>query len=311
MKILAVKLKNLNSLYGEHHVDFTVPEYSAEGLFAITGATGSGKSTLLDAMTLALYGKTPRFPGKGGQGAVMSRHTREAWAEVLFESGGSAYRSRWAYRLTRNGKPVEPVRELAKYPSGQLLATRVKDHSRLVEDLTGLDFQRFSRTVLLAQGDFAAFLAAGGDERAEILEELTGTGLYSQISVQTHLRTREEAEKLAALKAKLNSVVVMPPEQRYELERTLNEMIQAVAAREEWGFKGVIMSDWNTTVPEDGSIPWKCAAAGNDIIMPGNRRDDADIRRAYERGELSEKQIRECAGRILALVKKLNEETQK
>lgn len=84
-----------------------------------------------------------------------------------------------------------------------------------------------------------------------------------------------------------------------------------VAAREEWGFKGVIMSDWDTTVPEDGSIPWKCAAAGNDIIMPGNRRDDADIRRAYERGELSEKQIRECAGRILALVKKLNEEAQK
>ena len=84
-----------------------------------------------------------------------------------------------------------------------------------------------------------------------------------------------------------------------------------VIAREEWGFKGVIMSDWNTTVPEDGSIPWKCAAAGNDIIMPGNRRDDADIRRAYERGELSEKQIRECAGRILALVEKLNEEAQK
>ena len=55
----------------------------------------------------------------------------------------------------------------------------------------------------------------------------------------------------------------------------------------------------------------KCAAAGNDIIMPGNRRDDADIRRAYERGELSEKQIRECAGRILALVKKMNEEAQK
>lgn len=84
-----------------------------------------------------------------------------------------------------------------------------------------------------------------------------------------------------------------------------------VAAREEWGFQGVIMSDWNTTVPEDGSIPWKCAVAGNDIIMPGNRRDDADIRRAYERGELSEKQIRECAGRILALVKKMNEEAQK
>ena len=84
-----------------------------------------------------------------------------------------------------------------------------------------------------------------------------------------------------------------------------------VVAREEWGFQGVIMSDWNTTVPEDGSIPWKCAAAGNDIIMPGNSDDDENIRQAYAQGELTEKEIRECAGRIIALVKKLSEEAQK
>ena len=84
-----------------------------------------------------------------------------------------------------------------------------------------------------------------------------------------------------------------------------------VVAREEWGFQGVIMSDWNTTVPEDGSIPWKCAAAGNDIIMPGNCDDDENIRQAYAQGELTEKEIRECAGRIIALVKKLSEEAQK
>ena len=73
-------------------------------------------------------------------------------------------------------------------------------------------------------------------------------------------------------------------------------------AREEWGFEGVIMTDWNTTVPENGSISWKCAAAGNDIIMPGNSKDDEDIRRAYREGRLSEKAIRECAGRILQMV---------
>ena len=83
-----------------------------------------------------------------------------------------------------------------------------------------------------------------------------------------------------------------------------------VVAREEWGFEGVIMSDWNTTVPEDGSIPWKCAAAGNDIIMPGNSDDDENIRQAYARGELSEKEIRECAGRIITLVKKLSQEAE-
>lgn len=76
-------------------------------------------------------------------------------------------------------------------------------------------------------------------------------------------------------------------------------------ARGEWGFEGVIMSDWNTTVPEDGSVPWQCAAAGNDIIMPGNPEDDADIRRAYARGDLSEDTIRSCAGRILALIDRL------
>lgn len=79
-----------------------------------------------------------------------------------------------------------------------------------------------------------------------------------------------------------------------------------VLAREEWGFGGVVMSDWNTTVPEDGSIPWKCAAAGNDIIMPGNSEDDRNIREAYERGLLSEDDIRACAERIIALTQKLN-----
>ncbi len=78
-----------------------------------------------------------------------------------------------------------------------------------------------------------------------------------------------------------------------------------VAAREEWGFEGVIMSDWNTTVPEDGSVAWQCIAAGNDIIMPGNKDDDENIRKAYEEGKLSEEMIRQSAGRIFEMIRKL------
>ena len=77
-----------------------------------------------------------------------------------------------------------------------------------------------------------------------------------------------------------------------------------VIARKEWGFGGVIMSDWNTTVPQDASVAWKCAAAGNDIIMPGNEADAQDIRQAYARGVLTEESIRSCAGRVMALVEK-------
>ena len=76
-------------------------------------------------------------------------------------------------------------------------------------------------------------------------------------------------------------------------------------ARKEWGFDGVIMSDWNTTVPEDGSVAWKCAAAGNDIIMPGNAEDAESIRKAYRNGDLTEEEIRSCAGRILKLISQL------
>lgn len=78
-----------------------------------------------------------------------------------------------------------------------------------------------------------------------------------------------------------------------------------VVARGEWGFAGVIMSDWNTTVPADGSVPWKCGAAGNDIIMPGTPDDAENIRKAYAGGQLSEEAVRNCAGRILALIEKL------
>ena len=83
--------------------------------------------------------------------------------------------------------------------------------------------------------------------------------------------------------------------------------ICTTVARKEWGFEGVIMSDWNTTVPEDGSVPWQCIAAGNDIIMPGNPADDEDIRKAYTQGMLSEEAIRSCAARVLALIQKLTD----
>lgn len=81
--------------------------------------------------------------------------------------------------------------------------------------------------------------------------------------------------------------------------------ICTTVVRREWGFEGIIMSDWSTTAGEKGSVPWKCAAAGNDIIMPGCIKDEEDIRMAYAQGKLSEEAIRSCAGRILALIDKL------
>lgn len=78
-----------------------------------------------------------------------------------------------------------------------------------------------------------------------------------------------------------------------------------VVLRQEWGFAGLVMSDWNTTVPQDGSTPWRCAWAGNDVIMPGNPHDDQDIRAALADGRLSETAIRQSAARLIALASAL------
>lgn len=75
--------------------------------------------------------------------------------------------------------------------------------------------------------------------------------------------------------------------------------------REEWGFEGIVMSDWNTTQPADGSIPWECVTAGNDIIMPGNRADEQNIKEAFESGKLTESDVRICAGRVISTIKKM------
>ena len=78
------------------------------------------------------------------------------------------------------------------------------------------------------------------------------------------------------------------------------------AARREWGFQGVIMTDWTTTDPHGGSISWKCIAGGNDLIMPGSLRDKSDIRKAIVMGWLSEREIRESAARIINVVLRTN-----
>ncbi|MCB0848571.1 MAG: AAA family ATPase, partial [Bacteroidetes bacterium] len=77
MKILNLKFRNINSLSGENEIDFTRPDFTNDGLFAITGKTGAGKSSILDAISLAFYGKTPRVDITGSENAVMTRGEKD------------------------------------------------------------------------------------------------------------------------------------------------------------------------------------------------------------------------------------------
>ena len=221
MRILKLRLKNLNSLKGEWNVDFTVAPFADNGLFAITGPTGAGKSTLLDAICLALYHQTPRLDSISGSNDIMTRHTGECEAEVEFEVKGVAYRAFWSQRRAR-GKPdaalQAPRVELALVADGSILTTHIKDKARRIAEITGLDFARFTKSMLLAQGGFAAFLQATANERAELLEELTGTDIYGRISQSVFERSRDARQALEKQQAQAQGMQLLDEATREQLQ---------------------------------------------------------------------------------------------
>jgi exonuclease SbcC len=210
MKILSLHFKNLNSLAGEWDIDFTRPEYTADGIFAITGPTGSGKSTILDAICLALYGQTPRL-GRVTKSVneIMSRQTGECFSEVVFETGAGRFRCHWSQHRARRhagGELQSQKHEISEAESGKILESKLQDTLQAVIERTGMDFDQFTRSMLLAQGGFAVFLQAPPDERAPVLEQITGTAIYSAISMKVHERNREEQLKLEQLRAECSGI---------------------------------------------------------------------------------------------------------
>ena len=203
MRILNVRFANLNSLYGEWMIDFTVGQYIHDGIFAITGPTGAGKSTILDAICLGLYGRTPRLDSIGLQSnEIMSRQRAQCFAEVTFETRSGTFCCHWGQHKARNkidGNLVDSHHEISDALTKEVLFTKKREVAQAVEEYTGMTFDRFTRSMLLAQGQFAAFLNAEADQRSPILEQITGTEIYTRISIQVNRSYAEQKSVLASL----------------------------------------------------------------------------------------------------------------
>jgi len=226
MKILELRFKNLNSLYGEWIIDFTHPEYASNGIFALTGPTGAGKSTILDAICLALYGATPRLgPITATSNDIMSRQTGECYAEVLFESQAGRFRCQWQHHCARNkaGGKLQPQRhEIADANTGLIIENKKSLVVGVIEAKTGMDFDRFTRSMLLAQGGFDTFLKANSEDKSKVLEQITGTGIYSAISQRVHERHTNERDTLKLLQAATDSIVLLDSAQAEAMQQKLS-----------------------------------------------------------------------------------------
>ncbi|MET3129808.1 exonuclease SbcC [Oxalobacteraceae bacterium GrIS 1.11] len=238
MKILKICGKNLASLAGEFCVDFESEPLASSGLFAISGPTGAGKSTLLDALCLALYDATPRLLKVAGRGnalpdvgketvaaqdtrTLLRRGTSDGYAEVDFVGNdGASYRARWSVRRSRTraeGALQPTAMSLQKLPALQPIGATKTEVKLEIEQRVGLSFEQFTRAVLLAQNEFSTFLKTEDNERGELLETLTGSTIYSDISMRAFERAKQEQAALLRLTEKLADQKPLAPEQRAEL----------------------------------------------------------------------------------------------
>ena len=236
MKICRLKLKNLNSFREEIDLDFEKSPLGDASLVAITGPTGAGKTTLLDAICVALYGKTPRLTGQGSQNPnhLISHGEKEGFAEVTFVANGIRYLGTWSAKQKGSPKVALFYADDDKLITdklstrGKSLGSSEKTVSEEVEAILGLDFDAFRRSVMLAQGEFAAFLKASDEERRTILEATAGIGIYDELKKALNDKVGAVEVATADVLDKLNKIPEASREQLSEAQ-TLCDKLQSEA----------------------------------------------------------------------------------
>ena len=238
MKLCKLKLKNLNSFREEIEIDFEKSPLDDASLVAITGPTGAGKTTLLDAICVALYGKTPRLSGIGSQNSnhLISHGEKEGFAEVHFMANGTRYIAAWSIKRGSPAKVRLSYAENDKLISdrlstrGKSLGPSQKTVSEEVESILGLDFDAFKRSVMLAQGEFAAFLKASNEERRTILEATAGIGIYDLLKNMLNKKVGEVEAANADVIDKLKQIPDASHEQLSEAETELARLKEGAEA---------------------------------------------------------------------------------
>ncbi|MBA2662988.1 MAG: AAA family ATPase [Bradymonadaceae bacterium] len=248
MKVHRIEMFNLNSLYGEHVLDFD-EHFEGAPLFLIHGPTGAGKSTILDAVCLALFGQTPRLnlqnrSPETSTEYIMSHGEGQCRAAIEFsrrshQGARTRYRAAWSCRRAHHkadGKAQKPERSLEKLGDDGSWQLIVSSHlgkqfrEPFKQVLEGLTVDDFQRSVMLAQGDFARFLNASPDEKASILERLTDTHLYRQIGQRAANQHRHVDAELSMLDAKMLSTELLTPAEESKLEAEIEAISAAIGA---------------------------------------------------------------------------------
>ena len=242
MKLLQLNIHNIASIE-DATIDFSQGPLADTEVFLITGKTGSGKSTILDAICLALYAKTPRMIDQREEEQsidsdklkltsplqLLRKNTGEGYVSLLFESNnGVQYKATWAVHRARNkanGTIQDKDWKLENLNNNTIL-DKVRDIESEIQIAVGLDFSQFCRTTLLAQGEFTKFLNSNDNEKAAILEKITGVDIYTKIGKKIYSKYSDIKEQYKQLQDKAGFIQPLPEEEKQQLT-TQQQQLQA------------------------------------------------------------------------------------
>ena len=239
MKIKKLIIHNIASIE-DATIDFEAEPLANSEVFLITGKTGSGKSTILDAICLALYANTPRLESTQMQGAtndnkaevtirdprqLMRRNTGECFVSLSFRGSNNVnYEATWGVARARqkaNGTIQGKSWTLKNCDKNQII-TKDTEIKREINAAVGLDFSQFCRTTMLAQGQFTRFLNSKDNEKAEILEKITGVDIYSKIGSKIFAKTREKEQEWKDAQKMVEGIHTLSDEEIKDLEEQIS-----------------------------------------------------------------------------------------
>ncbi|MXW62121.1 MAG: SMC family ATPase [Acidimicrobiaceae bacterium] len=226
MRPLRLEMKGFGAFREKTEVDFGDVE-----LAAFVGATGSGKSTIIDGITFALFGVVTRYDDRRAVAPAINQMEPEARVSLEFEVDSECYTAVRVARRTDNGATTKEARleRGGADQDSEVLAGKASEMEQAVEQILGLDFDRFTKTVVLPQGRFAAFLHDKPKDRQELLRQLLDLGIYERMGVQARQRANTARVRLEELEPRLEAEVPSE-EQIASLAETLATVTEAQTA---------------------------------------------------------------------------------
>lgn len=267
MKLQKLTIKNLASIE-DAVIDFENGPLSEESLFLICGETGAGKTTLLDAICLSLYNETPRmeraenekyrdvgqaFSSKKEEVAIndsrqlMRRNTNEAWTELEFTGSNEIpYTAKWyvARAHRKASGAIQDTKWTLENRKTGIQLTKKNEIKAEIQIAVGLTFEQFCRTTLLAQGDFTKFLQSKESEKSDILEKLTGTGIYSEIGAGIYAITKEKRMDYENQSRKLEGIHILSDEEIAEIDGAMAALNTEINETTRQKNTAVLKRDW-------------------------------------------------------------------